>query len=59
MHMSTTPFGRDLVAGNSLTQKHRRLEVDGVHRVECGFGDIQQRLLELNTDTIDQDVESA
>src|SRR5437879_5384843 len=59
MHMPTTSLRHDLVAGDSLTQKHRRLEVDGVHRVERGFGHIQQRLFSLNADAIDQDVESA
>ena len=53
------PARRHLVLGRGLGQEHGRLEVDLVDLVEGLFGDFQERLLALDADAVDQDVEAA
>ena len=57
MQLLAASSGRDLMAGHGLREKHRRLEVDGNHLIECRFGHLPDRLLDLRADAVDEDVD--
>ena len=59
MHLPPAGAGGNLVAGDGLGQEHRGLQVDPVDLVIRFLGDLQQRLLALDSNAVHQHVDAS